>query len=140
MEEVSIHWSGPFTLQSCLDSEQAGMRGIYTVTRVFGYSPSLLYIGESYYDTIWDRLYCHNRNWVYFYRGQMQVNLGNVQLEYGLRLTEQRTKDIEGLLIYYHQPIHNTINKMNYWGRNLCIINRGRRGLLSDYVCTDDLW
>jgi len=89
---------------------------------------------------MYDRLYTHIREWTNDYRGDKQVRYGDVLLEDGLRLTEGRLTDIEALLIYYHQPIHNTQHKNGYWGRSLVILNEGYRGLLDPIACSDDLW
>lgn len=139
IEEVYIYWHGPYSLASCLGSEWADCRGIYTISRVFGDTGSLLYIGESYRQTMFERVYSHLQYWANDYRGQKQVRYGDIDLEHGLRLIERRLTEIEALLIYWHQPIHNIHHKNGYWGRDLLIVNEGRRGLLDDIVCTDEL-
>jgi hypothetical protein len=144
MEEVWIHWQGPYRRDLYPYRDPPYDYGIYTISRMFGDSRTLLYIGESYYQTMYDRLCCHENNWIDEYRGQMQFNFGTVELKKGCKISEQRIKDIEALMIYYHriymgQPIKNTSNTRNYYGRNLLIWNLGRRGLLKHRVCTDDL-
>ena len=74
----------------------------------------------------------------------MQVHFGIIEVDDGYRISERRIKDIEALMIYYHrlhygQPIHNRLNTRGYYGRDLLIWNLGRRGLLENRVCTDDL-
>ena len=119
MEQVWINWNGPYRLDLYPYRDASFDYGIYAISRLWGNSPTLLYIGESYRQTMYDRLYSHENKWIYQYRGQVQVNFGTIELEDGCKISEQRIKDIEALMIYYHQPVHNTANKRNYYGRDL---------------------
>ncbi len=139
MEELWIDWRGPYQLEYVPDREPALDWGIYAINRRWGNAETLLYVGQAYRQNMLSRVWCHRNQWIYQYRGQMLVRFGTIVLDRGYRHSQQRTNDIEALLIYYHQPIHNTQHKRNYNGRELLIWNQGRRGLINECVCTDDL-
>lgn len=139
MEEIWVEWKGPYGLEYIPDRESAFNWGIYAITRVWGTCERLLYIGQSYRQCMLNRVWCHRNDWIYQYRGQMRVRFGTIKIDEGYRHSQQRTKDIEALLIYWHQPIHNTQHRRSYPDRQLLIWNIGRHTPLDKRVCTDDL-
>jgi len=138
MEKVTILWSGPYSIDSAIERLRAYEDfGIYMVTRKWGQSETLVYIGLSYWSDFAERIQCHRREWLYDLRG-IRVRIGRIRLGRGRIHSLERMRDVECLLIYVHQPIENVQCKSTYNGRELEIINLGRRGRLKRQIYSED--
>ena len=142
MEKVTIVWSGPYSIESAirkLDREKDF--GVYMIIREWKGKKTLLYIGSVYGDKYWrsfaDRIAEHKREWLYDLRG-IRIYVGRVKLQKGKRHSKKRIEDIECLLIYVHQPEENVRCMSSYTGRELKIINVGRRGPLFREIYTSE--
>ena len=141
MERVNIMWNGPYSI----DSATARFKsyedfGVYMITRLWGEnSETLLYIGSVYGRDYWrcfaDRLAEH-KSWLNERRGQIQARIGKIRLRGNKRASYKRTKDVESLLIYVYQPLENWKSTSTYHGRELEIVNLGRKGPLKLEVCS----
>ena len=142
MEKVTIIWSGPYSIESAvtkLDSEKDF--GVYMIVRKWGNKRSLLYVGSVYGEMYWrsfaERIREHKREWLYDLRG-IRIYVGRVKLQKGKRHSKKRIEDIECLLIYVHEPEENVRCKSSYNGRELKIINTGRKGPLLKEIYSED--
>ncbi len=70
--------------------------------------------------------------------GVKLIHFGLVKLAEGKKISFERTRDIEELLIYYYRPPYNTLSKSGYKGRELLIINSGKLGSLDTIVSDDE--
>ena len=66
------------------------------------------------------------------------MRVGKIQLKRGKKHSIKRTEDIENLLIYAYQPEYNEKGKAGYYGREIEVVNRGRRGPLDEIVYSED--
>ena len=142
MEKVTVVWQGPYSVGSSVE-RFSGDRdfGVYQIIRKWGSSRTLLYIGKAYGEVYWrpvgERLAEHERDWLYDLRG-IRVYVGKIELGRSKIPSYERTRDVECLLIYAHQPIENVSCKSSYNGRELEIVNLGRRGLLRRRIYSED--
>jgi hypothetical protein len=141
MERVRIFWSGPYSIDSAIENFQGYEDfGIYMITRVWANSENLLYIGQVYGLKYWrsfaDRLREHK--WIKELRGKIRVRIGKITLGGNRKISAQRTNDVETLLIYIYKPPYNTQSTSWYYGREMKIINSGRRGPLKDEIYSED--
>lgn len=139
METVVIRWHGPYKVEQVEDVGVATMFGIYAVYRNWGGSNKLYYIGETYArrKDFWARLTDHRRK-LHEVRGSKTVHFGVVELESGQKHSERRNKDAEALLIWWHRPPGNKKSINTYRGRELEVINIGRRGDIERRVRSSD--
>ena len=136
MEEVGIEWYGPYKIDTVVEEfHEYEDFGVYMITRRWGeYSEKILYIGLTYRQDFSTRLSQHQW-WLSNTRGTIKVRVGYLREE---KSSEKRLKDVENLLICWHRPEYNEKNLV-YHGRDLRIINSGRRGLLDKIVDSDEL-
>lgn len=137
MDVFTVKWYGPYNYDRSYLPDSAYETGIYAVTRIWGNSESLVYIGST------KRCLCQRIGehdwWLSELRGILHLRYGIVELLPGQRFSLKRLKDIESLLISWHQPKENTVNYNYYYGRELRVINSGRRGPLAKEVSTLDM-
>lgn len=137
MEEVEIEWYGPYKVDTVakefFEDEDFGL---YMITRKWGkYPEKILYIGMTYKGDFSQRLSAHKRDWLWAIKGTVKVRVGYLQEE---RSSKKRLKDVENLEICWHSPKYNE-KDLIYRGRDLRIINSGRKGPLDKIVDSDDL-
>lgn len=138
METVTIVWSGPYSVDSAIKKLRGKKDfGIYMITRKWVIPKSLLDIGLVYWRKFAERLAEHKRNWLRDLRG-IRVRVGKIKLGRGKIHSFERTEDVECLLIRVHQPEFNVRCKSSYNGRELKIINLGRRGPLKKQIYSED--
>lgn len=126
MEVVSLKWRGPYECDRL--NEVCQDWGIYAICRKWAETDEkILYIGETYFQEIPQRLSQHGW-WLNDLRGNVRIRFAEIVLETGSKHSHERTKDIEALLIYNHQPKYNIQNRNFYEGRSLRIVNTGRHG------------
>ena len=119
MDSVTLHWTPTNyrQLDSCADCY------LYAVT----FKKQLLYIGMAYSQSVQARLK-HKQHIQAKYQHLMDeitVWLGEVNYASFSRISLQRIRDMEALLIFMHQPPDNTQSKMSYRGRpNLRVRSR----------------
>jgi hypothetical protein len=139
MEQITINWHGPYTLDNYDRHEIASQKGIYAIYRRWGDSEKLIYLGKTE-RSFRDRINEHYGDWLWDKRGELKVRLGVMACEQGRKYSSQKLTDIEALLIHWHQPEFNTSNIQYYRGRErLEVINKGRRGQLKNKVSTLEL-
>lgn len=124
MQTVLIKWYGPYKLSRCALTTFSN--GIYAISRVWGDTETLVYIGRTKRE-LFKRINEHGY-WLSNYRGSIIIRFG--RLDASTRVSPKLLADIEALLINAHDTIENTANRIKYSGRNLTVINIGRRGLL----------
>lgn len=73
--------------------------------------------------------------WLFQVIGKAKVRVGYLVEQ---RRSRKRLKDVESFLIFAYQPEYNEIGKWTYSGRDLRIINSGRRGPLRKEVNSSD--
>ena len=136
MEEVEVEWHGPYNIETVLEYfDEYEDYGLYMVTRKWGeYSEKILYIGLTYRQDFSTRLSQH-QSWLSITKGTVKVRVGYLIEN---RSSEKRLKDVENLLICWHRPEYNE-KDLVYRGRDLRIINSGRRGPLDRIVDSDEL-
>ena len=140
MEEVRIQWEGPYLIERVPKLDISEEFGVYVITRRWGTNrEKILYIGKTYWRDFRSRVREHRREWLNEEVGNLKVRLGIIKLSRGKKISVQRVQDIEALLIYWCQPRYNTIYKDSYNGRDLKIINEGRRGPIDNIITTDDI-
>jgi len=139
MEEVNLEWRGPYRLEYLSERKATQEHGIYAISRRWGWSESLLYIGQSYFQCMLDKTWCHENEWIYQYTGEMLIRFCKIILDEGYENSQRLTNDIEALLIYSELPIHNIQHKESYRGRPLQVWNEGQRGVLDEYICSFNL-
>ncbi|CDX00844.1 GIY-YIG catalytic domain [Desulfitobacterium hafniense] len=134
MQSITIKWCGPYNLERVHLSNQASENGIYIISRLWGTSETLLYIGRTKRQ-FQQRIKEHNY-WLTQYRGQIKVRFGRIE---GNTISEDLLADAESLLIILTETVENTSNLYSYSGRSLTINNIGRRGTLAKTISSDDL-
>jgi hypothetical protein len=136
MEIIEVEWYGPYKIDTVVEEffEDEDF-GLYMITRKWGdYPEKILYIGLTYYQDFSTRLSQHQW-WLSKERGTIKVRVGYLQER---RSSEKRLKDVENLLICWHSPEFNE-KGLVYYGRDLRIINSGRRGPLDKVIDSDEL-
>ena len=109
--------------------------GLYAITRKWGDKESLLYIGKTI-DVFSKRLRKHKRKKVVNMRG-IRFRVGYLELEDGKRMSKSKIKESENLLICILRPELNLRDLDTYDGRDLKIINKGKRGPLRKTVSSN---
>lgn len=135
MESIIINWRGPYNILKILYADIELDKGIYLITRKWGESETLLYIGSTKRILI-KRITEHQRDWLSEVKGFIKIRHGIVCLSEDQKFSVKRLKDVEALLIHHHGPLINTVNTVSYNGRDLEVINTGRRGPLKPRVST----
>ncbi len=126
METLRFRWHGPFTIDEARDFREYEDYGLYAITRIWENTETLHYIGMTYWQDFGNRLTQHNW-WLSNIRGA-RVRVGYLELKQGQRTSEKRIKDAENLLIWCLEPPENTQNIRTYSGRDLALINLGKKG------------
>lgn len=112
--EVNIKWTRPRAYKSERDegSEHDNTAYLYYICAKYSTSaPKVLYIGQTYQQTVNKRLQQpdHQHRYVKFARAypkhRFYVSHGLVSVTYG-RLTKRRIEDVERILIYANDPAH----------------------------------
>lgn len=128
METLRIRWNGPYTIEEARTLRSEDDFGLYAVTRIWGEKEFLRYIGMTYWQNFARRMRRHDR-WIKKTLGA-RIRVGYIEAEEGKKLTEQKVKDAESLLIWCLDPPENTMNRVRYTGRKLSVVNRGHKGPL----------
>lgn len=135
MEKVTIVWSGPYSVKSARRGLGSGkILAFYMITRKWGEGEKILYIGLVYWRSFAERIAEHERDWLQNVHGKINVRVGKIRLGWGRKHSYERTKDVENVLIYVHQPEFNDKGKEGYYGREIKTINLGRRGPLDKII------
>ena len=138
MEQIWLNWRGPYRLDRAYETEASKGWGIYAICRKWGKVPEkVLYIGHAYFQELGQRLKQHR--WLDDLRGEIKVHFATVELKEGSKQSQRRAKDIEALLIFYHQPEYNPQHKKSYRGRELEIASYGRSGPIERNVRSTEL-
>jgi hypothetical protein len=132
---VTLNWHGPYRLDRLSQYGVAYEKGIYSIYRTFNDNETLMYIGKTEGNFML-RLTQHDW-WVSTLRGEIRVRLG-VFID-GRQYNKKTLADVESLLITWHKPVENTLNIRYYYGRELAVVNKGRRGSLQENVSTANL-
>lgn len=137
MEEVEIEWYGPYKIDTVVEEfHEYEDFGVYMITRKWGkYAEKILYIGMTYRRDFAQRFSEHWRDWLSEVIGTVKVRVGYLHEK---KSSEKRLRDVENLIIYVYEPEYNEIGKSTYSGRDLIIINSGRRGPLDREVDSSD--
>ncbi len=130
--EIHIFWDGAFSLEELKtlnnESRDYGLYQIYGFHPLYG-KDVLLYIGKANYQTFYKRL--KQEYWDYNYDPK------NIKIYIGRIASKTKDEEIwasqidlaEKLLIYSHNPAHNTVNtkSINFEElKNTHVFNRGR--------------
>jgi len=146
LKRVTVEWTKPRQLdkktridKAWYDGQLANI-GIYYISRRFGTSHTLLYIGQTS-DSFYNRFLDHQVSWLQQVRGTIHIRLGYII--YPLNKTgdemAQLIKDAEGALIYEMQPPYNTDRKNCYTPAHLYLITNTRyKGQLPETVSMRD--
>lgn len=135
MRIVTLNWYGPYRLDRLSQYDIANEKGIYSIYRTFGGNETLMYIGKTKRNFI-QRLYEHDY-WVSALRGEVRIRLGI--FADGRQYNEKTLADVEALLITWNKPVENTVNTRYYYGREVTVVNKGRRGSLHEKISTENL-
>ena len=119
METLLFKWYGPYTIPEARDFRDFEDYGLYAITRLWGTSETLLYIGMTYAQDFGKRLVQHDW-WLSSVKGA-RIRVGYIELKKGQRTSYQKIKDAENLLIWCLEPPENTQNINTYSGRELKI-------------------
>lgn len=140
MEIVKIFWSGPYSIDSAIAKfKNYDDYGVYMITRLWGEdSETILWIGQVYWRCFAERFAEHKRDWLNALRGEIRVRTGKIRLRGNRKISQQKVNDVETLLIYVHKPLYNNKGTSWYYGRELKIINSGRRGPLEQEICSEN--
>ena len=138
MECFEIEWKGPYSIDRVPVLKVAENFGIYAISQKKGRGIKLLYVGRVYWQAFAKRLTQHKRDWLDRVSGEKVVHFGLVKLPEGKKISFERVRDIEELLIYHHLPPYNTASKRGYLGRELLIINTGKSEPLDKIVSSDE--
>ncbi|NCB75966.1 MAG: GIY-YIG nuclease family protein [Negativicutes bacterium] len=139
MEKIIVNWNGPYVFENINDCEAGCEKGLYLISRFWGGKETFLYLGQTK-RAFTVRLNEHNKSWLGEFRGQIKVRVGILEFEEGRNYSKNKLSDVEALLINWHKFPLNVQSTKYYYGREkLGVINRGRKGILKDYVNTDDL-
>jgi len=136
MQTITIEWHGSYNIERINLCALASDKGIYAISRIWGDTETLLYIGRTKRE-FQSRLREHD-HWLKLYRGQIKVRLGQMVSHNGV-FSERLLADAESLLIIWNETVENTSNVNTYSGRALTINNVGRRGLLAKRISSEDL-
>lgn len=152
MEEYVIIWRGAFTWDTVIEDEGYDDREeIYAITHEPPVRESKTkYIGMAYHQNIGDRLNSNHSadDYLFDKYGQRSIRyyLGRIELKSNQIRSEQRLKEIESAMIYYHYNIEDILeanlqSTSSYNGRDLRILNRGKvPPRITDFKVIDDDW
>lgn len=133
---VRLDWHGPYQYDLVFTHDIAEKRGIYVISVRQGSKPEkVVRIGQTYGS--FSRRLSDYRMVIDALPGTKAVRVGifNSQVS---RLSAERLKDVENLLIYAYQPKLNRTGTSRYGGRDLIIENVGRHGPIDLRVSSSD--
>jgi len=130
MDIVELNWRGAYLYKRAREVLAGENVGIYLITGKRGSMlETILLIGQAYDQYLYQRLADHKMV-AEVYSGQCYVRFGT----FVSRISRQRLKYVERLLVFVYQPRLNTIGKDLYKGRDLQIISRGQCGPINSIV------
>lgn len=137
MEKVKIKWYGPFRVDSVVEQfNDYKDFGVYMITRDWGgYSEKIVYIGMTYLLDFSTRLSEHRIYLLPQLRGNIRVRIGRLVEK---RSSQERLRNVENLLILKYTPEYNQKETSTYTGRDLRVVNLGRRGTLDRVIDTEE--
>lgn len=112
---IRINWNKPTELDEAIESDLTDTQGLYYISRVFGNKETSLYLGiATEYNTVRNRLKCHENKWLNLYRGKKYVRIG--QIVYPKNYDSSIIQHAESAIIYEHRDIFidNTCKKKSY--------------------------
>ncbi len=137
MDKVVIDWKGPYGFDNALQAPAGDSRGVYVLTsRRRSGSEKLMRIGQTYDQAFYQRLNA--------YRMVVQASPRDWFVRFGAfasaqsRISRERLTDVENLLIFVYQPEFNKRGRNRYVGRDIEIVNRGRRGPIDAVIRSPD--
>jgi len=131
MEWFKIDWNGPYPVETAHARKEASNYGIYAMYEVSTKTPKLLYIGETYRQSLGARLKQHKKQWLFRVNGDVVIHFGKIVPPKGIRMTQSKVFDVEGMMIHVLVPPYNTVSKHGYTGRDIVLINTGEIGTLN---------
>jgi hypothetical protein len=134
MDWFQIEWMGPYPIETAESREEAKQFGIYTIYEKNPKGLKLIYIGETYSQTFGKRLKQHRKDWLYRTENKKVIHFGLVKLVDGKKISQAKVFDIEASLINAHVPPYNTVSKHGYGGRDILVINTGKKGELGTII------
>ena len=143
MEKVKIAWTGPYSIKSAIEKfNNYEDFGIYMITRLWGgETETLLYIGRVYglkYGRCFADRLAEHKSWLDECRGEIRVRIGKIKQSSGKKASYKRTNGIESLLIFSHKPTENIQSTSWYYGREMRVLNLGRKGPLKTEIYSED--
>jgi hypothetical protein len=142
---VRLKWYGSFTVDEVHTSDFRvfeNIEGFY----MFLNESKILYIGQVYFKSLRRRIEEHLRGdslwrWIKRNYGSKNVTVKISEIENlgQERITKELVNDIECLLIGLQEPEGNIQGKVTYGGRDLKIVNLGKRNPLPKTLSTDML-
>lgn len=142
---VRLKWHGSFTIDEIYTSEFSvfeNIDGFY----MFLLRSKILYVGQVYFKSLRKRIEEHLRGdslWRWIKRNysskNISVKIADIEGLGQKRITKELVNDIECLLIALLQPEGNIQSKATYQGRDLKIVNLGKRTPLPKTLSTDTL-
>jgi hypothetical protein len=132
LRTIELKWSYPILYQNIFSyPDRISEKGIYYLSRKFGASETLLYIGKTS-NNFCNRLSSHE-SWLNQHRGKIYVRLGGIL--FPQNYDNSIITDVESALIYELKPLENTDKTQSYnYTNDLKIINTGYRGVLPAVV------
>jgi hypothetical protein len=142
---VKLKWYGSFGTDEIYTSDLRvfeNIDGFY----MFLHKSKILYLGQVYFKSLRKRLQEHLRNdplWIWIKRNYdpefISIKIAEIENLGQERITKELINDIESLLIALEQPEGNIQSKRAYCGRDLKIVNLGKRNPLPKTLSTDTL-
>jgi hypothetical protein len=134
--KAEIKWSYPIKVDSALKNERCiESWGIYYISRKFGSSETLLYIGLTFHQNFIHRIIQHHNVWMNDYRGEKYIRFG--EFDEPKIITKEIIENVESCLIYELQPVQNVSKKSSYSCYNeYTVISSGFRGIIPREIST----
>lgn len=136
---VQIRWCYPLPFGNSADHGLSNEIGLYQITRYWGGTPALGYVGIVWSDhrSFRQRMAEHSRDWIDTTRGTFELRFGQIESWEGAALNRSLVEEAEGVLICHHQPPFNTSKRSTFSLRNELIVkNVGYRGFLDPQIDT----
>lgn len=147
-KRITLKWSYPIEFNNILEKDSMNDIGIYYISRKFGNSESILYIGKTI-DKFKHRLKDHDKKWLDTYRGRKYVRLGRIVSPKNISENDlyQLINDAEKTIIFYlsnldeHKLIANVVStKSSKFDYTLKIENIGFKGQLPGEIYIPKEW
>jgi hypothetical protein len=139
MEWFKIDWKGAYPIDSAEEKLEAVGFGIYAIYEISAKNPTILYIGETYWQSFGKRLQQHKKEWLYRVNGRLFIHFGTVGLPENKHISHEKILDVESVLIHVLHPPFNTVSKHGYYGREIMIFNLGKIGTIPPLICPKEL-